>query len=63
MTYRSSSATGIFLNMEHLYLQNIMWTWECYEHEQLDNMHMSVPEHSYQYDIAFVWVQLYHTNN
>ena len=26
-----------------------MWTWECYEHEQLNYMHMSVPEDSYQY--------------
>ena len=23
-------------------------------YEQLDNMHRSVPEHSYQYDIAFM---------
>ena len=37
MTYRSNSATRIFTNFGYVY-------------EQLDNMHISVPEHSYQYD-------------
>ena len=37
MTYRSNNATRIFTNFGNIY-------------EQLDNMHISVPEYSYQYD-------------
>ena len=36
--------------MEAALLAKYSQPWECYEHEQLDNMHTGVPEHSYQYD-------------
>ena len=40
--------------MEAALLVEYSQTWECYEHEQLDNTHISVPEHSYQYDDTFM---------
>ena len=36
-THRSNNATRIFMKFGNVY-------------EQLDNMHISIPEHSYQYD-------------
>ena len=37
MMHRNNNATGILMNFGNIY-------------EQLDNMHMNVPKHSYQYD-------------
>ena len=55
MTYRSSSnATRIFTNfgtsisVKHYVNLTLLWTWA------LNNMHRSVPEHSYQDDNAFM---------
>ena len=41
MMHSNNSATRIFTKFENV-------------HEQLDNMHTSVPEHSYLYDKAFM---------
>ena len=40
--------------MEAALLVEYSQPWEHYEHEQLDNMHISVPEHRYQYDDTFM---------
>ena len=40
--------------MEAALLAEYSQPWECYEQEPLDNMCISVPEHSYQYDDTFM---------
>ena len=41
MTHGNNNATRTFMNFGHIY-------------EQLDNMHISVPVHIYQYDKYFM---------